>query len=317
VAATLLTRRTALAGLAAAVLGPVSRAEAQEIRWSSGLEKAHFIAPPGATDCHFHTYDKQYAAIKGATLLPDDALPDDYRALQRRIGTTRGVIIQPSTYGTDNRLQIASRQALGAENFRVVAVVAEDVSDAELRQLNEQGVRGVRFNLGFPGVLTISSLPLLAPRLAELGWHCQINMRPKQIEDNADLLNALPGRLVFDHLAQVPQPGGLESAPYKIIRSLLDRGKTWVKLSGPYVSSKQGAPDYADAGAVAAAYVKAAPERMVWGSDWPHPSEPKDHKPDDARLFDLFSEWAGGDAAFKRILVDNPAELYGFPKVAQ
>ena len=98
---------------------------------------------------------------------------------------------------------------------------------------------------------------------------------------------------------------------------MLDRGKTWVKLSGPYVSSKQGAPDYADAGAVAAAYVKAAPERMVWGSDWPHPSEPKDHKPDDARLFDLFSEWAGGDAAFKRILVDNPAELYGFPKVTK
>jgi D-galactarolactone isomerase len=98
---------------------------------------------------------------------------------------------------------------------------------------------------------------------------------------------------------------------------LLDRGETWVKLSGPYVSSKQGAPDYADAGAVAAAYVKAAPERMVWGSDWPHPSEPKDHKPDDARLFDLFSEWAGSAAAFRRILVDNPAELYGFPKVAQ
>jgi D-galactarolactone isomerase len=317
VAAALLTRRTVLAGLATSVLGPVSMSQAQEVRWSSGSEKARFVAPPGATDCHLHTYDKQYPVIKGATLLPDDALPDDYRALQRRIGTTRGVIIQPSTYGTDNRLQIASRQALGAENFRVVAVVAEDVSDAELRQLNEQGVRGVRFNLGFPGVLTISSLPLLAPRLAELGWHCQINMRPKQIEDNAALLNALPGRLVFDHLAQVPQPGGLESAPYKIIQSLLDRGETWVKLSGPYVSSKQGAPDYADAGAVAAAYVKAAPERMVWGSDWPHPSEPKDHKPDDARLFDLFSEWAGSDAAFRRILVDNPAELYGFPKVAQ
>jgi predicted TIM-barrel fold metal-dependent hydrolase len=225
------------------------------------------------------------------------------------------VIIQPSTYGTDNRLQIASRQTLGAENFRVVAVVAEDISDAELRRLDEQGVRGIRFNLGFPGVLTVSSLPALAPRLAELGWHCQINMRPKQIEDNADLLASLPGRLVFDHLAQVPQPAGVESGPYKIIRGLLDRGKAWVKLSGPYVSSKQGAPDYADAGAVAAAYIKAAPERLVWGSDWPHPSEPKEHKPDDARLFDLFAQCAGDAAAFKRILVDNPAELYGFPKV--
>jgi predicted TIM-barrel fold metal-dependent hydrolase len=273
------------------------------------------VPPTGAIDCHFHTYDQTYPVAKGATLLPDDALPDDYRALQRRIGTTRGVIIQPSTYGTDNRLQIASRQALGAENFRVVAVVAEDVSDTELRRLDEQGVRGVRFNLGFPGVLSVSSLRSLAPRLADLGWHCQINMRPKQIEDNADLLDSLPGRLVFDHLAQVPQPAGVESVPYKVIRSLLDRGKTWVKLSGPYVSSKQGAPDYADAGAVAAAYVKAAPERMVWGSDWPHPSEPKEHKPDDAHLFDLFAEWTGGETPFKRILVDNPAELYGFAKV--
>ncbi|WP_342731227.1 amidohydrolase family protein [Bradyrhizobium sp. B117] len=304
-----------MAGLAASFLPGVAMVQAQNVRWSSGSEKPRIVPPAGATDCHFHTYDKTYPAVKGATLLPEDALPDDYRALQRRIGVTRGVIVQPSTYGTDNRLQIASRQALGAENFRVVAVVPEDISDADLRRLDEQGVRGVRFNLGFPGVLTVESLKPLAPRLADLGWHCQINMRPKQIEDHADLLASLPGRLVFDHLAQVPQPGGVESAPFKIIRGLLDRGKTWVKLSGPYVSSKQGAPDYADAGAVAAAYVKAAPERMVWGSDWPHPSE-RDSKPDDARLFDLFAQCAGSDLAFKRILVDNPAELYGFPKVA-
>jgi len=312
VASTSLTRRTVLAGLAATALPPMAAAQAEEVRWSSGSEKPRFVPPPGATDCHFHTYDKNYPAMKGATLLPDDALPDDYRALQRRIGTTRGVIIQPSTYGTDNRLQVSSRQALGTENFRVVAVVAEDVPDQELRRLNEQGVRGVRFNLGFPGVLTVDSLKLLASRLADLGWHCQINMRPKQIEENADLLASLPGWIVFDHLAQVPQPNGLESAPYKVIRGLLDRGRTWVKLSGPYVSSKQGAPDYADAGSVAAAYVKAAPERLVWGSDWPHPSE-KEYKPNDARLLDLFSQWAG-EAAFRRILVDNPAELYGFPR---
>lgn len=311
-----LTRRAALAALAASALPRPAIAQGVAVRWSSGTEKPRTTMPPGATDCHFHTYDQHYPAIAAATLLPQDALPEDYRALQRRLGTTRGVIIQPSTYGTDNRLQLASRQALGPENFRVVAVVAEDVPDAELQRLNEQGVRGVRFNLGFPGVLTVASLPILAPRLAALGWTCQINMRPKQIEDHADLLAALPGHLVFDHLAQVPQPGGVESAPYKIIRGLLDKGRTWVKLSGPYVSSKEGAPGYADAGAVAAAYVKAAPERLVWGSDWPHPTEKPDHKPDDAHLLDLFAEWAGTGAAFKRILVDNPAELYGFGPVA-
>ena len=309
-----LTRRAALAALAASTLSKPSAAQDDAVRWSSGTEKPRTTLPPGATDCHFHTYDQHYPAIAAATLLPEDALPEDYRALQKRLGTSRGVIIQPSTYGTNNRLQLASRQALGPDNFRVVAVVAEDVTDAELQRLDEQGVRGVRFNLGFPGVLTVASLAPLASRLAALGWTCQINMRPKQIEDNADLLASLPGHLVFDHLAQIPQPGGLDSAPYKIIRSLLDKGRTWVKLSGPYVSSKDGPPGYADAGAVAVAYVKAAPERLVWGSDWPHPTEKPGHKPDDAHLLDLFAEWAGS-AAFKRILVDNPAELYGFPPV--
>ncbi|MBR0846398.1 amidohydrolase family protein [Bradyrhizobium diazoefficiens] len=299
--------------MAAVTLSRTPTARAETVRWSGGTEKPRFVAPPGATDCHFHTYDKNYPVIKNATLLPDDALPDDYRAFQRRIGTSRGVIIQPSTYGTDNRLQLASRKALGVDDFRVVAVVPGEVTDAELKQLGEQGVCGVRFNLAYPGVLTFDALKTLAPRLADLGWHCQFNIRPDQLEDNADLLKSLPARLVFDHLSQVPQPAGLDSKAYKITRELIDRGKTWVKLSGPYVNTKKGPPKYEDAGMIVAAYAKAAPERLVWGSDWPHPSEPKDHKPDDAQLFDLFSEWAG-ESVFRRVLVDNPAELYGFPK---
>ena len=311
-----LTRRTVLAGLTASVLPGVSAAQAEEVRWSTGTEKARFVAPPGATDCHFHTYDKNYPVMKGATLLPDDALPEDYRALQRRLGTSRGVIIRPSTYGTDNRRQIASRQELGAENFRVVAVVPEDISDAELRRLDEQGVCGVRFNLSFPGALSFTSLKSLAPRLADLGWHCQLNIRPDQLEDNADMIKSLPARLVFDHLGQVPEPAGLESPTYKTVRGLIDKGNTWVKLSGLYINTKKGPPNYEDAGVVVAAYAKAAPQRMVWGSDWPHPTEAKDHKPDDAHMFDLFAEWTG-DATFKRILVDNPIELYRFSPVSK
>lgn len=315
-ASALMTRRAAVAGIAAAsfVRPAAAQGRAGTVRWSSGTEPPRAVAPAGAIDCHFHTYDRRYPAAAGATLLPEDATPDDYRALQRRIGTTRGVIIQPSTYGTDNRLQLASREALGPDDFRVIAVVPEDVPDAALDALGAQGVRGVRFNLGFPGVLTVGSLKTLAPRLAERGWTCQINMRPQQIEDNAALLGTLPGQLVFDHLAQIPEPAGVESAPYRVMRGLLDRGTTWIKLSGAYVSSKAGPPDYADAGAVAAAYVRAAPERMVWGSDWPHPSE-KDTKPDDAALFDLLRAWAGDDATFTRILVGNPERLYGFEAV--
>jgi D-galactarolactone isomerase len=305
------TRREALAALAGAAVPGVAFAQGEPVKWSSGTERPRTKAPPGATDCHFHTYDRRYPAFPGATLLPEDASPDDYRALQGRLGTSRGVLITPSTYGTNNSLQLASRQALGPDNFRVVAVVPEDVPDAELRRLNEQGVRGVRFNLTFPGVLTVASLKPLAPRLAELGWTCQINISNKQMEENADMLAALPGRLVLDHYARIPGSEGVQSTTYKIVRRLIDGGKAWVKLSAPYNISKS-APDYADAGSVASALVRAAPERLIWGSDWPHPSEPNEHKPDDARLFDLLAEWVGSEAAFKRILVDNPAELFGF-----
>ena len=310
-----LTRRAALTALAGAALPRTSFAQGDSVKWSEGSEKPRTAAPPGATDCRFHSYDRRYPAIPGSTLLPEDAYPEDYRALHRRLGTSRGVIITPSTYGTDNSLQLASRQALGPENFQVVAVVAEDVSDTELKHLNEQGVRGVRFNLTFPGVLKVASLKPLAPRLAALGWNCQINMSPKQIEDNAELLAGLPGQLVFDHYAHIPQPEGVESPAYKVVRRLLDRGNTWIKLSGPYVTSKEGPPNYADVGKVASALVKAAPERLVWGSDWPHPTEKANDKPDDARLFDLLAEWVGNEATFKRILVDNPERLYGFPPV--
>ena len=307
-----LTRRAALTALAGAALPLMSFAQAEPVNCSRGTEKPRTAAPPGATDCHFHTHDRRYLAIPGSTLLPEDALPDDYGALQRRLGTSRGVIINPSTYGTDNSLQLASRRALGPDSFRGVAVVAQDVADAELKRLDSQGIRGVRFNLTFPGVLTVASLKPLAPCLADLGWTCQINMSPKQIEDNADLLAGLPGRLVFDHYAHVPQPEGVESVAYRVIRGLLDRGNSWIKLSGPYVTSKEGPPHDADVGKVASALVEAAPERLVWGSDWPHPTEKSDDKPDDALLFDLLAEWVGSEATLKRILVDNPEQLYGF-----
>lgn len=310
-----LTRRTALGGLVGAALSPARDAPAQPVRWSGGTGTPRTAAPPGATDCHFHTYDRRYPAMAGATLLPEDALVEDYRALQRRLGTSRGVLVQPSTYGTDNSLQLASQQALGPDRFRVVAVVPEDVPDAELQRLDALGVRGVRFNLTLPGVLTPASLWPLAPRLAALGWHCQINMNARQIEDGQEMLAALPGRLVFDHLGQVPQPGGLGSPSYAVVRRLLDRGNAWVKLSGAYITSKDGPPGYADAGAVASSYARAAPERVVWGSDWPHPTKAADQKPDDALLFDLLADWTGG-GGLKRVLVDNPAELYGFPAAA-
>ncbi|MGJ5178231.1 amidohydrolase family protein [Bradyrhizobium oligotrophicum] len=308
---TAISRRGLLIGAAAAATLPrlATAQSADAVRWSAGTAPPAAKAPPKATDCHFHTYDSNYPAAPGATLTPPDASPNDYMALRRRLGTTRGVLVTPSTYGTDNSLQLASMKALGPDNFRMVAVVAEDVSDAELKRLDSLGARGVRFNLPFPGPLSVASLEKLSARLAALGWHCEINMRPQQLEAAQDMLSRLPSRIVIDHLGALPAEG-LKSASYAIIRRLLDKGNTWVKLSGAYLTSKS---PYAESAAITAAYVRAAPERAVWGSDWPHPTRKADDKPDDAELFDLMANAMPDQAALQRVLVSSPAELYGFP----
>ena len=126
------------------------------------------------------------------------------------------------------------------------------------------------------------------------------------------MLEGLPTPIVFDHMGRLPQPAPLEHAAYTVIRAMLDKGRTWMKLSGAYMDTNVGAPAYADKLAVAQSFIKAAPERMVWGSDWPHPTEKAEHKPDDATLFDLLTDWAPDAAQRKRILVTNPETLYGF-----
>jgi predicted TIM-barrel fold metal-dependent hydrolase len=152
----------------------------------------------------------------------------------------------------------------------------------------------------------------LAKRVADLGWHVQIHMRGDQIVENAALLESLPTPVVFDHMGRLPQPAPLQHAAFAVIRRMLDGGRTWVKLSGAYMDTNAGPPAYADKFAVAQAFIKAAPERVVWGSDWPHPTEKE--KPDDATLFDLLAAWAPEAAMRQRILVTNPEILYGFAK---
>jgi predicted TIM-barrel fold metal-dependent hydrolase len=145
----------------------------------------------------------------------------------------------------------------------------------------------------------------------DLGWHVQLHIRGEQIVEMAGLINRLEVEIVFDHMGRLPQPLAQDHAAMGIIKSLLDKGRTWVKLSGPYLDTRTGSPRYADVKPVARAYVEYAPERLVWGSDWPHPTEP-DTKPDDAVLFDLLQEWVPDEATRRKILVDNPAKLYGF-----
>jgi predicted TIM-barrel fold metal-dependent hydrolase len=285
---------------------------------STGGEAPTLKAPANACDCHMHIYDGERfppARPGPQSRMQSNASVADYRLLQKRNGTTRTVIVTPAAYVTDNRVTLDGIQQLGRSNTRGVAVVHPTVTDAELETLNNGGIRGIRFTVFDPAsaAVSIDMIEPLARRVVDLGWHLQIHMRGDQIVENGDLLQRLPTPVVFDHLGRLPQPAPLEHPAYRIIDAMLQKGRTWMKLSGAYMDTKVGAPTYADKLGVVQAYIKAAPERMLWGSDWPHPTE-KD-KPNDATLFDLLSAWAPEEATRQRILVTNPEALYGFARV--
>jgi predicted TIM-barrel fold metal-dependent hydrolase len=287
---------------------------------SAGIEAPKLKAPANACDCHMHIYDGDRfppARPGPQSRMQSNAAVAQYRLLQQRLGTTRTVIVTPAAYVTDNRVTLDAIEQLGRANTRGVAVVHPTVTDAELKTLDAGGIRGIRFTVFDPksAAVSIDMIAPLAERVADLGWHVQIHMRADQIVENAALLEGLPTQVVFDHLGRLPQPSPLDHAGYRVIRRMLDKGRTWMKQSGAYMDTNAGAPIYADKLGVAQAYIKAAPERMVWGSDWPHPTEKAEHKPDDATLFDLLSVWAPDEAQRQRILVANPEALYGFAKV--
>jgi predicted TIM-barrel fold metal-dependent hydrolase len=274
-------RRDVLKGISlstVALLGAAPNiADAQLVKWSEGTEPPHLKAPPNACDCHHHIYGSQYKVDPRSTLRPGDATVEDYRAFQKRIGTTRNVIVQPSTYGTENAPTLDALAAIGP-TARVVVVVDTTVTDAELKRMHEQGARGIRFNLAQTGATTPEMIEPLSKRVNELGWHIQINASAAKIVEIMPILEKVASPIVFDHLAHIPQPEGVNHPLFAQVRGLMDKGRTWVKLSGAYADTKIGPPTYADSTAVAEAYAKAVPERCVWGADWPHPGE-REKKP--------------------------------------
>ena len=283
----------------------------QAVPNSAGTGRPRARAPANAADCHIHIYDPRLA--QAASRLPvSNAAVADYRLLQKRIGTTRVVVVQPRNHATDNQVTLDAVAQLGP-GARGVAVLHPTVTDAELKRLDAGGIRGIRFSLGDPAtaVVTIDMVEPLAKRIAPFGWHVQLHMPGDMIAENADLLRRLPTPIVIDHMGRLPPAVGTDHPAYRIILALIDKGRTWVKLGAAYLNTQIGPPAYADATKIARAYVKAAPQRLVWGSDWPHPSE-GNSRPDDALLFDLLAEWAGDEKMLKRILVANPEALYGF-----
>lgn len=286
----------------------------QQVPFSSGIGRPQLIAPANACDCHMHIYDSRFPPSPHWKKRPLEATVDDYRLFQKRIGTTRTVVVTPSTYGIDNRCTLDALQQMGS-TARGVAVVDMDVPDAELKRLDNLGVCGIRINFVSPqswGGTTVEMLETLAKRVSHFGWHVQVLMSGDQIAAMEGVLQRLPVPIVIDHLARIPQPVGTEHPAFTSVLRLLDKGNTWVKLSGAYMDTKVGSPGYDDITKVAREFVKAVPERMVWGSDWPHPTE--EEKPDDAVLFDLIAKWTSDKVTINKILVENPAVLYGFSK---
>jgi D-galactarolactone isomerase len=303
--------QTAAATIASAVAGAAPAAA--QVKWSGGTERPKLQAPPHACDCHHFIYDSRYPVDRRGIPFPGDALVEDYRALQRRLGITRQVIVQPSTYGLDNRATLAALAVFG-HDARGVVVVNDRVADAELRRMHQRGVRGIQFNFAPSGPTTTPMIEPLSRRISDLGWHIEVNAWAAVLPAILPILARAPSPVVLDHLGHIPEPEGAGDPLFAMVRKLIDNGRTWVKLAAPYDATKIGPPTYADSSALARAYVEAAPERVVWGTNWPHPGE--DPKPDDALLFDLLLDWAPDEKVRHRILVENPAALYGFPKSA-
>lgn len=283
----------------------------QAVPNSTGIEPPKLNAPANAADCHIHIYDPRF---QPPLEKPSQGTVSDYRLLQRRLGVSRVVIVTPRNYATDNAVTREAIQQLGIDNARGVAVLRPTVTDAELKALDTAGIRGIRFTVGDPktAVVSVDMIEPLAKRIASFGWHVQLNMPPETTAANADMLRRLPVPIVFDHLGKPPVVEGENHASHRLIRDLLDRGRAWVKLAGAYINSGPNTLTFDEATRIAQIFVKAAPQRLVWGSDWPHPG-PK-IKPDDAVLFDLLSAWAPDEATRNRILVTNPQALYGFPR---
>lgn len=266
-----------------------------------------------ACDCHIHVNDPRFAYAAGADLHPPAATVADYRPVQARLGTGRAVIVQPSSYGTDNRCTLDALARFGP-SARAVVVVDETVTDAELHRWHAQGVRGVRFNLLRPAPVAASQVTAIAARIAPLGWHLQLHAGADTIAALGDLLRALPVPVVFDHLGRLPRVQGEQHPAFAVMAAMLEGGRAWVKLSGAELDGAGDAPAYAPAAALAARFIALAPRRVVWGSNWPHPATHQngDPLPDDVALLRWLLASAPAAPDQHRILVTNPAALYGF-----
>ena len=270
--------------------------------------------PPNACDTQAHVFGpaSQFPYADGRGYTPPDCPIDDYLRLLDTLGLDRGVIVHGSAHGSDNRVSLHGI-ATAPDRLRGVAVVDPAISDGELEALAQGGMRGIRLSTMLKGAYGTDLLETMAERIKGLGWHIVIHLNETaEIVDLAPRLRALPVDVVVDHLGRVRGGEGVGHPGFQALLALLrDAGNVWAKLSSWYRLSDLG-PPYDDMTPIAKALIDARADRIVWGTNWPHPIMWDDPMPNDGDLFDQFMDWAGDDATRHRILVDNPAVLYGF-----
>ena len=273
-------------------------------------EPPRLKAPAGTCDTHIHFYDSRQAGRPG-TPVPPDATVADYRQVMAWLGIERVVVVQPNAYGDDNSLLMDGVAQLG-KSARGIVVVKPDVADAELERLTQGGALGARIMALHGGTVGFDQLDEVAARVHAFGWHVIVQTDGRNFPDYEAQLLRLPGNFVIDHVGKFLEPVAPDHAAFKSLLRLVDTGRCYVKISGPYETSKTGAPLYADVAPLAKALIRAAPERMLWASNWPHAQAAKFGYPDDAGLLDLLLDWAPDETSIRKMLAENPARLYGF-----
>ncbi|MBR0718308.1 amidohydrolase family protein [Bradyrhizobium liaoningense] len=321
----MLSRRSVLlASLAAGVTMTSKHAQAAAAQPATPV---NFDVPLHACDCHTHIHGdvEKFPFFAGRVYTPEPASPEEQAALHRALRMERVVVVTPSVYGTDNSSSLFGMKARGA-NARGVAVIDDKTSESALDTMHQDGFRGIRLNLATGGVndpnVGRPRFTAAVERMKARGWHVQLYTTLAMISAIKDLVETAPVPVVFDHFGGAQATLGLEQPGFSDLVALVKSGKAYVKISGGYRSSKL-APDYQDMVPFAQALIAANPERIVWGTDWPHPDsvippgkKPTDVTPllqiDDGRLLNQLPVWAPDAAIRQKILVDNPARLYGF-----
>ena len=274
--------------------------------------KPDFKLPPLTCDAHCHVFGpgERFPYAPNRTYTPPDAPKEMLAALHKFLGFSRAVLVQASCYGIDNSAMLDAIAA-SDNTIRGVAMVGGHVTDAELERLHAGGARGARFNFvahlgGAPDLKVVESV---AARIAPLGWHLQLHLDAEDIHTYRDFLNRLRVPFIIDHMGRVQAQHGLDQQPFKLLLDLMKNELAWIKVSGPERISAKGKP-YHDAIPFARALIEAAPDRVLWGTDFPHPNAT--HEADEAELVDLIPQFAPSKEEQQRVLVDNPARLYGF-----